>query len=143
MDERAKNQRLIRTYGITLVDYNQMLVAQNGVCAICRRPPRTRALNVDHDHKLVRTRILAGQNVMGLWTARADLRGSSIAEKFSGNRKKAAVQQVLRWLKKKSVRGLLCGRCNRGIQFFNDNQTTLAAAAEYLRRFHGEGPPRD
>jgi hypothetical protein len=28
-----------------------MLAAQDGVCAICRRPPKTKRLEVDHDHK--------------------------------------------------------------------------------------------
>lgn len=59
-----RNSHLKRTFGITLDDYNQMLAAQGGVCAICGKPPgETRPnqgrkqgrpvrplLAVDHDH---------------------------------------------------------------------------------------------
>ena len=31
--------------------YDSMLSKQNGVCAICGRPPKTRRLDIDHDHK--------------------------------------------------------------------------------------------
>ena len=43
--------RLLRRYGITPDDYDRMLAAQNGRCAICRRLPGKRALCVDHIHK--------------------------------------------------------------------------------------------
>lgn len=43
--------RLRRHYGITAAQYDEMLTAQNGVCAICARPPLNKPLNVDHDHK--------------------------------------------------------------------------------------------
>ena len=47
-----------RKYGFTGDEYEQMLAAQGGVCAICLRPERVRgaksdqprALSVDHDH---------------------------------------------------------------------------------------------
>ena len=44
--------RLRHHYGITPDDYNKMLVAQNGVCAICKQPPRgkMKRLSVDHCH---------------------------------------------------------------------------------------------
>lgn len=48
--EHFKDVDLRRTYGITLIQYNQMLTAQNGVCAKCGRPPSgKRPLAVDHD----------------------------------------------------------------------------------------------
>ncbi len=43
---------LRRTYGITQTQYKIMLNRQGGVCAICRRKPRSNQpdLAVDHDH---------------------------------------------------------------------------------------------
>jgi hypothetical protein len=46
-----RDLRLRRTYGITSEQYDEMLEAQGGVCAICGRPPKNMPLNVDHDHK--------------------------------------------------------------------------------------------
>ncbi len=45
-----RSARLIREYGISLVEYDKMLVAQEGVCAICGRPDPKRRLTVDHCH---------------------------------------------------------------------------------------------
>ena len=42
---------LKRTYGMTIEQFDAMLAAQDGVCAICRQPrPEERTLHVDHDH---------------------------------------------------------------------------------------------
>lgn len=40
-----------RTYGLTREDYDALLEAQGGKCAICRRRPKSKRLAVDHDHK--------------------------------------------------------------------------------------------
>lgn len=51
---RTKDQILKKTYNITLLEYNQLLAKQNGVCAICYNPEKTsRNMNlaVDHCHK--------------------------------------------------------------------------------------------
>ena len=62
--ERVKDQALRRTYGISFEQYNEMLDAQGGVCAICQSPEtKTRkgtvlALSVDHDHATGRVRAL-------------------------------------------------------------------------------------
>lgn len=45
--KRAVN--LKGAYGITLDDYEALLTAQGGVCAICRQPS-VKNLHVDHDH---------------------------------------------------------------------------------------------
>lgn len=52
---------LRRRYNMTLDDYEQMLIAQNGVCAICEGPPRGRGadedrFHVDHCHETGRVR---------------------------------------------------------------------------------------
>lgn len=44
------NADMVRKYGITLEDYNRMLEAQGGHCAICPRVPGTKRLPVDHNH---------------------------------------------------------------------------------------------
>ena len=50
--ERQDRDRLLRKrYGITLDDYEAMERAQDGRCAICRKPPKDKALAVDHDHR--------------------------------------------------------------------------------------------
>jgi hypothetical protein len=39
-----------RKYGISLLEYEVLLLRQNDRCAICRRKPGVRRLAVDHDH---------------------------------------------------------------------------------------------
>lgn len=50
---------LKRSFGMTLEQYDAMLSAQGGGCAICGRPPSARiSLHVDHDHDTGRIRAL-------------------------------------------------------------------------------------
>jgi hypothetical protein len=56
-EEAKRDADLRRLYGITLADYRRLLTHQAGVCAVCGRPPVTRALHVDHDH---RTKVVRG-----------------------------------------------------------------------------------
>ena len=47
-----RKSHLKRTFGLTVEQYEVMLAAQGGVCAICERPPRDDiSLHVDHDHR--------------------------------------------------------------------------------------------
>ena len=48
---KAKNSYLKNKYGITLEQHNNMLVAQEGKCAVCEILFEHRRINVDHDHK--------------------------------------------------------------------------------------------
>ncbi len=62
-DPNKARARRLRQYGITPKQYEQMLVEQGGVCAVCKMPEthirnhlsaktgETRLLSVDHDHK--------------------------------------------------------------------------------------------
>ncbi len=52
------NRHLMRSYGITLADYDRILAFQGGGCALCGKPQRTEALRlaVDHDHRTGRVR---------------------------------------------------------------------------------------
>lgn len=48
-NDRIQN---LKGFGLTVSDYDQMLVAQGGVCAICKKQCSSgRRLHVDHDHK--------------------------------------------------------------------------------------------
>jgi len=64
---RIKHHNLVRdswlrqTYGTSLHVYNKMFAKQGGVCAICHQEPngkraQDRVLQVDHDHRLGKTR---------------------------------------------------------------------------------------
>lgn len=46
----SKARRLQETYGISHEEYDELLAAQGGTCAICGRTPRYN-LDVDHDHR--------------------------------------------------------------------------------------------
>ncbi len=48
VDAQLKH-RLKKDYGLTVEQYEEMLCAQDGRCAVCRKPDRVR-LSVDHDH---------------------------------------------------------------------------------------------
>lgn len=59
---RECQRRKMRKFGITLEEYDAMLAAQNGLCAICPNPPvsgqgrRYGTGAVDHDHATGRVR---------------------------------------------------------------------------------------
>lgn len=63
---RAK--ALVRIYGISEEQYDAMLAAQQGVCALCGKPPKpggkraASRLHVDHDHQTGRVRALLCQH---------------------------------------------------------------------------------
>lgn len=51
---RSKHRAAVRV--VSDADYEAMLTAQGGGCAICHRPPKTRRLHIDHDHKTLTVR---------------------------------------------------------------------------------------
>lgn len=74
-----KDWELRRTFGITLERYQQMMVAQNGVCAICKQPEteirrgQLQHLSVDHCHKTNEVRaLLCGFCNRGIGSLRDD-----------------------------------------------------------------------
>lgn len=52
----AREKRLWTHYNLTLRQYGKMLADQDGKCKICGRVPKTKGLEVDHDHKTGRVR---------------------------------------------------------------------------------------
>ncbi len=52
----------IRSYGITVEEYDDMLESQGGGCYICGIGPVGRALDIDHDHRTGKVRGLLCSN---------------------------------------------------------------------------------
>lgn len=51
-DAGGRRRSTVAAYGITTEQYDEMLAAQEGVCAICKEPcPSGRSLAVDHCHQ--------------------------------------------------------------------------------------------
>lgn len=50
--EAAHGRSILKTYGITKEQYEELYEAQGGVCCICERATgKTKRLAVDHDHE--------------------------------------------------------------------------------------------
>lgn len=63
----SREYHLLTKYGINQDVYNEMLEAQNGVCAICGWENTGRSLNVDHCHATGRVRgLLCNRCNLGL-----------------------------------------------------------------------------
>lgn len=56
--DRAHDKYVQKAYGLQEGEYAQLLDAQEGRCAICRRLARGRRLAVDHDHNTGEVRAL-------------------------------------------------------------------------------------
>lgn len=48
--------KLRTAYGMTLDEYYELLERQGNVCAICGKPPKSKRLSVDHNHKTGKVR---------------------------------------------------------------------------------------
>ena len=70
----VRNAKLIRQFGITAEQYDEMLASQSGGCAICRKTCSSgRRLAVDHDHATGKVRgLLCAKCNQGLGQFRDD-----------------------------------------------------------------------
>ena len=74
---KVRKQQLIshrrREYGLTEEEYNNMILSQNNMCAICNKPS-DRTLHIDHDHATGKVRGLLCSNCnLGIGNLQEDL----------------------------------------------------------------------
>ena len=132
--DREANKRLEKKFGVNLAWYDRKLKEQGGHCALCPSTEKTRRLHVDHDHKWTQVKIHTAKNFLGKWEAKAEYRGRTYI--CASEKKHLAIRDVKEYLKRDSVRGLLCYRCNKFIVGFGTPEK-LRIAADYLETHTG------
>lgn len=50
-ERRPRRAPRRKELGLSIADYDRLLLWQGGGCAICGNPPKSRRLDTDHDHK--------------------------------------------------------------------------------------------
>lgn len=123
----AREKRLLKKYGRSQAWYEEQMAEQGGRCAICGRPPGKLPLSVDHDHRVHYHKVKTVRETTG-W--RAEMCELGIVRRAL--RRNEAIREVREEAKRLSCRGLLCWRCNTGLQKFSDSSAHLRAGAEYL-----------
>jgi hypothetical protein len=132
--------KLRRKFYRELPEYVRLLGEQGGVCKICKRPPAKIRLSVDHDHAVDRVKVSVWRFGDG-WLGSATYKGTTY-DSYASSRKNVW-ELVKKQLFRRAIRGLLCFRCNGGIQHFEDSKAPLKpaerfdAAAKYFRDFEG------
>ena|SRR2546422_482056 len=136
MNRDAESKRQQRLYGITLEEKEAQIAEQGGVCAICGLPPLTKNLSTDHDHSYKRIKLVLDQKT-GFehtpWRARFVIRGQCAS--VFGISYRDAIHRARSFIKRESVRGQICWRCNTALQKFRDNPDLMEKSAAYIRRF--------
>lgn len=66
-------RRGLRGFGVTVERYEEMLVAQDGKCAICGGGPGRRRFDIDHDHSCCPGDKSCGRCVRGLLCAKCNV----------------------------------------------------------------------
>lgn len=144
-EEKRLDKYYLKKFGWTLAEVNAMFADQKNVCAACHRPPGERRMSVDHDHvydrvKITVSRITEGQEHPFHFLGTATDHNGVFYSMYVKTRKDArpAIRKLLRRV---SVRGGLCLRCNKGLAMFEDSKAPLPPAerldnlAAYLRKF--------
>ena len=131
----TSNSYLLRQYGITLAERDAIVAEQGGKCAACERVfDGTVRMEVDHDHNIARQKLFIER--LPDWNYAAFLNKTDASCIAIGTTRKEARRNGQRELRRRSVRGVLCGGryagCNRKIGRI-DKIPWLQAVTQYLQ----------
>lgn len=138
--DRAADLRYQKAYGMTLEEVITLSKSQNDACAICGRPFADKRGCVDHAHRIAKAKIEVVQEGKEFY------RATSQYGVANGMTKKEATDALREYLKRKSVRGMLCFICNRMVLGRMDRvaamtQKTYPVTLENLRNYLMAGDP--
>jgi len=138
--DKTRDAYYRRNFGITLEDYNRRLLEQNGACACCGWIPQSGQvrLAVDHEHfKVEYEKGIYADPQDKVWIARIPKYNVLAWDKTKEGAGKLAKKQAMPL----SIRGLLCGFCNRfvlgacgrhPVMVLRDNPELFDRAKKYL-----------
>ncbi|SRR6266436_138969 len=129
--EQRRDKYIRRIYGRSLAWYNRQLKRQHGHCYCCDFVPKEDEgglpLHIEHDHRLAQLHIFMLQ--MGtLWIAYT----ADFGVIKQSHKKRRAFKLMRQWLKRESVRGLVCWPCNSLIRKSYDQPDRLRLAGKML-----------
>jgi len=127
--EKRRDKMLRRVYGKSLAWYRHQFKRQGGHCFCCDFVPEKGKLplHVEHDHRLAKAHVFTVP--MGrLWIAFT----AEFGVIKQSHKKRRAVRLMKKWLKRKSVRGLVCWPCNSLIRKSYDQPDRMFKAAKLL-----------
>lgn len=131
MADYRREKYLMEEYGMTGADYATMMLEQGGACKCCGQIPTGKPLHVDHDHRIASRKIKVKEIVPGVFKAFIEGFEKVFEGSCAGDLKLIAKA----WLLRKSVRGLLCWKCNEGLRAFKNRADVCRNAGKYLDDF--------
>ena len=139
-EEKRLDKYYQKKFDWSLQEVDALFANQDNLCAICHRPAGKYRLSLDHDHAFDRVKIaVCKRKDEQYWVAEA----MPFIPPYGGySTRKEAKDFIRRKLRRMSVRGGLCLRCNKGIQMFEDSKAPLSPAErfhnaeKYFRSFH-------
>ena len=129
-----------RKYGRSESEVMSVLSNQSGGCFVCGAVGKTKALPLDHDHKIERWKVASRKTEDGTWVAwPRNTYGRKYPQRLSftenGKTKSDALKKVKARLKRLSSRGLICWRDNAALKKLNDDPDIADRLAQYLRNY--------
>lgn len=142
--QRAKDNRLQRTYNVSLKEHIARSKRQHNKCVICKvrknKKGELKELHVDHWHAIANVKIKLVRLRKKFWKAynvAFTKYGYHLPEAtytFKSSNKKKAKKYVRQKLKKMANRGLVCWPCNSGLHRWDDLDK-LKRAVKYLEKY--------